>query len=694
MFTFNSIPLVKLLIPFVLGIVLASYFPFYRPWLIYIAVGTVLITLALSRVKKLYRKFKNRYLFGLALFACLLILGFVLPQQKNPQYAQNFIGDFLHNEANDTLLVMVIKAPQEKDRSYKWEVEANAIFKNGQWIPVRGKCLLYAEKKSLSAQVNYGDQMVIHARLEAIPPPSNPHEFDYRRYLKHHYIFHRAYVKSTAFEQVASNQANAVIAFALSVRENLLEVMRNHGITGDEYAVLSALILGFKDHLDFEITQAFSSAGAMHVLAVSGLHVGIVLLLVSMLLKPLRHHATLKYLKLLVELGAVWSFAVLTGLSASVIRAATMFSFLAIGKTMNRNTNIYNTLAVSAFFILMVEPYMVMEVGFQLSFLAVLGILLIQPKLYGLLIIHNPFIDWVWTITTVSIAAQIATAPLGLLYFHQFPNYFIFSNLVVIPAAFVLVIGGVVLFITAAFPWIAEPVACIINYAAYLLNAFVKITQVIPYSISSQINISVLEVWLIYWGVSCALVFIYLKKKSFFFYGLGSLLILGVLQFAENIAFQKQRSVAVYSTKKHTAIDFISGNQHLFIGSEDLLNDPSSMQFNIWHNWWAKNLTTEEFILADTLQSVTHVEWNPYTVILLKEGNLDWKFCTNQSLIIVSEQARVPTKGMKNSPVKHLILDASLGWKARKDWIAWCEANNVNFWDVKSQGAFTASLMP
>lgn len=694
MFSFNSIPLVKLLIPFVLGIVSASYFPFYRPWLIYIAVGTVLITLVLSRFRKLYRKFKDRYQFGLALFACLLILGFVLPQQKNPKYAENFVGDLLQSEANDTLLVTVIKAPQEKERSYKWEVEANAIYTNQQWIPVNGKCLLYAEKKFQAEQVKYGDQLVINTRLEAIPTPPNPHEFDYRRYLKHHYIFHRAYVKSSAFKQVASNQANSIIAFALSIRENLLEVMKNYGIAGDEFAVLSALILGYKDHLDFEITQAFSSAGAMHVLAVSGLHVGIVLLLVSMLLKPLRHHATLKYFKLLVELGAVWSFAILTGLSASVIRAATMFSFLAIGKTMNRNTNIYNTLAVSAFFILMIEPYLVMEVGFQLSFLAVLGILLIQPKLYELLTIHHRLLDWVWTITTVSIAAQIATAPLGLLYFHQFPNYFIFSNLIVIPAAFVLVIGGVALFVTASLPWIAEPIALIINSAAYLLNAFVKITQVLPYSISSQINISTPEVWLIYWGVGCALIFIYLKKKSFFFYGLSVLFILGVFQFVENVSLQKQRSVAVYSTKKHTAIDLISGNQHLFIGSEDLLSNPSSMQFNIWHNWWAKDLVSREFILADTLQSITRVEWKPYTILLLKEGNFDWTLCTNQSLVVVSEQARVPTENMKNKPFKHLILDASLGWRARREWMDWCEENKIDFWDVKSQGAFTASLVP
>ena len=693
MFTFNSIPLVKLLVPLCLGIVSASYFPFYNKWLIYFTVGALFLSIGLGYYRNLFRRFRHRYIYGLILFVVLYLVGYILPQQKNPAQDLHFFGSYLKGQDYDSLLVTVVEAPQEKNQSYKWNVRIDGVYKGGEWIETSGNALLYAEKKSKTRNIQYGDQLFISAQLEEVPPPANPNEFNYKRYLRHHYIFHRAYIRSEAFEKVAEHKAHTLIEFALSTRSQLLEILRFYGFSGDEYAVLSALILGFKDHLDFEITQAFSSAGAMHVLAVSGLHVGIILLLVSLLLKPLRRHAILKYVKLLVELLAVWGFAILTGLSPSVIRAATMFSFIAVGKTLDRNTNIYNTLAVSAFFILLIEPYMLMEVGFQLSFLAVLGILLIQPKIYQLIQINNRLLDWVWTITTVSIAAQIATAPLGLLYFHQFPNYFIFSNLIVIPSAFVLVIGGVALFLTSSLEWLAEPIALLLNTAVSLLNRFVKITEHLPYSISSQIDLSTPETWLIYFCISCILVFIYFKRKQFFIYALGGWVIFTFVQLLENRSLENQRLLTVYSTKRTTAVDYINGNQHLFVGHAALLNDPSSLQFNIWHHWWANDLTERHTVEIDTLGTVSIIETPTVPLVIIKSGSVDWKSIPPNGFWVISERAMVPTE-KKIGPIKCVILDGSLHWKKRRKWIKWCQGNQLNFWDVKKRGAYVTPLVP
>lgn len=689
MFTFNSIPLFKLLTPFCLGIVASSYFPFFNSFLVFITVGSVLLSILAIRFKPLFRKYRTRHLYGLIVFSSLLLLGYCLPQMKNPKNDATYFEKYRSTATQDTLLVTLSEAPSEKENSIKWMAHVDAIFHQNDWKNTSGKVLLYAEKTDENTEIKYGHQIKVITRLEKIPGISNPNEFNYQRYLKHHYVFHRGYVSSQNISNINTNKGNFWVKIALNTREKMLFVLRDHGITGNEYAVLSALILGFKDHLDFEITQAFSSAGAMHVLAVSGLHVGIILLIVSKLLHPLKQFRFGIYCKIILEIIAVWSFALLTGLSPSVIRAATMFSFISVAKGLKRNTNIYNTLAVSAFFILLVEPYMLMEVGFQLSYLAVLGILLLQPKLYELIEIENRFLNWAWSITTVSIAAQIATAPLGLLYFHQFPNYFIFSNLMVIPAAFLLVSGGVLLFVTAPIEPIAEPIALALNYTTTLLNQVVIFIQKLPHSISSQIDISTFETWIIYAAIFVFTAWFYNYKKVYFLSLLGFLFFFASLQFVENRKFQNQHTFTVYSTKNNSAFSISEGTQSQFYCTSELAENASSLQFNIWHHWWANDWINPSTTLLESLDDFTQINTPHYSLFLLKAGSIKHTESHLVKYLLVTEAATVPTD-------KHhfdlVILDQNLSWKLKNEWINWCQLHEVTYWNTAEKGAFSQAF--
>lgn len=686
MFTFNSIPLFKLLTPFCLGIIASSYFPFFNLFVVFITVGTVILSIVAIRFHPLFRKYRNRHLYGLLVFFSLLLLGYCLPQMKNPKNQDVFFEKYRNTATPDTLLVTLSAAPSEKENSIKWMANVDAILHQNQWKTAHGKVLLYAEKQGQNLQKTYGQQLLITTYLEEIPGISNPNEFNYQRYLKHHYIFHRGYVAHENVVLIQANNGNFWVKFALETREKMLFVLRDHGISGNEYAVLSALIFGFKDHLDFEIKQAFSSAGAMHVLAVSGLHVGIILLIVSKLLHPLKQFKYGIYCKIILEIIAVWSFALLTGLSPSVIRAATMFSFISVAKGLKRNTNIYNTLAVSAFFILLVKPYMLMEVGFQLSYLAVLGILLIQPKLYQLIDVDNRILNWAWSITTVSISAQIATAPLGLLYFHQFPNYFLLSNLMVIPAAFLLVAGGVLLLITSPFSHLGEPVALLLNGTTWLLNQVVLFIEKLPSSISSQIDISTFETWIIYAAIIAFITWFYTYKRTYFLSLLGFLFFFASLQFVENRKFQNRHVFTVYSTKNNSAFSISEGTQSQFFCTSSLNNNPSSLQFNIWHHWWANDWVNTSTTLMDQFDDFTQINTPHYSLLVLKAGTPQIRESSLPLYLLVTEAAMVPTE---KHPFNWVIIDQNLSWKMKKEWIDWCEFYQIPVWNTAQDGAFT-----
>ncbi len=212
-----------------------------------------------------------------------------------------------------------------------------------------------------------------------------------------------------------------------------------------EAQTISALVLGKRDELNKEVIANFSAAGAMHVLAVSGLHVGILLMIIRFFFKQILRDALPKWFEITCTLLLIWTFAFITGLSASVVRAACMFSFIICGTFYKKDISIYPILAASALCMLVYNPYLITEVGFQLSYAAVIGIVFFTPKLQvNLPTSKYTIINTISTITCVSIAAQLATAPIALLYFHQFPTYFILSNLVVIPCAFLIVITGII----------------------------------------------------------------------------------------------------------------------------------------------------------------------------------------------------------------------------------------------------------
>src|SRR5690606_30971285 len=327
------------------------------------------------------------------------------------------------------LVVTINETPRLKGDIARFIVNVNSAISKDNNFSTKGKLLLAMRFDTTQIfDLKYGDQLVIKSKFTETEPPYNPAEFNYKRYLTYHNIHHQSFIHLQQTKRTASKKGNPIIGFALDFREQQVEKFRKYLDYKDAQAVASTLILGYRAEIDQQIIDTYSKTGTLHILSVSGMHVAIVVLLIDFLLGFLNRYKHGKLVKLLLMLGLIWFYSLITGLAPSILRAALMLSFVLIGRYKRVKTNTFNIIALAAIIILLNNPLSIMDVGFQLSFLAVLGLIYIYPKIYSIYHAKYKLIDICWQCVSVSIAAQIATTPLSIYYFHQFPVYFMFSN--------------------------------------------------------------------------------------------------------------------------------------------------------------------------------------------------------------------------------------------------------------------------
>ena len=410
-------------------------------------------------------------------------------------------------------------------------------------------------------------------------------------------------------------------------------------------------------------------------------------------------------IKTFLLLFIVWFYATLSGLSPSVLRSAAMFTFIIIAKGFKFNTDIFNTLAVSCFVLLLYDPYLIMEVGFQLSFLAVFGIVFLQPKLYELWQPKNKIMDWIWTLTAVSLAAQLATFPLGLLYFHQFPNLFLFSNLVVIPVSTVVLYLGVLLFFVSKIIFVGAFVAKLLYWSVYLLNGSVEFMEKLPYAIIQGISISIVETWLIYLMTGFLTAFFFNRKRKYILYFLSTIIVILAVQVQQNYVELHQQRIVIYNAPRSTAIDLISGKQTIFIADSSFINNKSRMLFHVKHNWWDSGID-EQRLLARKDEFVYHNK-----SVFVKDNFI--LFC-NKRIVFVDTSLSLRSVPSKKIKVDYLIVSggpkykmekllsvfdpgkiifdsSNPSWKV-KCWEEECKKFSKSCYDVTSKGAFIEEI--
>lgn len=555
----RHLPLMRAVLPLIAGILICSYFPRSvsapAAAACFIAGGIILLLL------------KNKqYIFTPVLLLIFTAFGYLYAQIHIPKFHSNAFQNTA--DAEDTLLLKINSPVEEKPNSYKTTAEILIHSKSGEKRHVKGNLLLYFSNETQPP--NYGDNVAVTAHVNEIEAPKNPGDFNFKKFMAGKHIYHSAYVAKEKFKITSAATGFSLFRKAHKTRKHLLYILSQAFDQHDDFAVASALILGYKNDLSPEIKHAYSSAGAMHILAVSGLHVGIVYLMIMFFLKPLPHFKHKKIIAGIFILFGIWGYAFITGLSASVIRAATMLSFVAVGNMLSRNSNIYNTIAASALFIIIVfGPFKILEVGMQLSYLAVLGIVYFQPKFVALYKPKNKVVKYIWELTCVSVAAQLATAPLALVVFGIFPNLFLISNLIVIPAAFLVLTSGMI-YLFVSF-W-SEPLTLyagkILAWEFQGLNTAVTGIEQIPYAATYNINFTSTEAVMIYMFLLLVAAGFTLRKKAVIIAGGIVLLTFGTYRIALQVKRASDPQVILYA-RQNTPDQLILGTEvHSIWGSD------------------------------------------------------------------------------------------------------------------------------
>lgn len=691
--------MVRIVIPFCAGIMLAIYYGLIINNALF-WVSSLLLFSSLLILNGYFKPgYSYRYLFGLVVCILLIMCGIKITEanhQLKDKYHFSHYGDIQGYAA-----IKLTEAVSEKANSFQVNGKVICILGSDTAIGVNGKIILYLEKNDKASVLNYGDIIITENRFQPTRPPSNPNEFNFRQFLERNNVFHQSYRRADEWHATGINKGNIILNKVHEIRNTALLILERNNVTGREFAVASALVLGFRDNLDRELQKGFAGAGAMHVLCVSGLHVGIIFLVLKFILGFLPGFKGSRWLHLFLIIFFIWLYAAITGFSPSVQRASTMFTFVAIGSSLNRKTNIYNTLAASALFLMIADPFIITKIGFQLSYIAVIGIVSMQPYFYKTMLFKNIILDKAWAIITVSIAAQLATGPLGLFYFNQFPNYFILTNLIVIPLASLIIYSALSVILLSPITVISNLLGVFLSKLIMIMHRSVCWIEALPGSVSTNIYISLPETLLIFTIIILFTNMLFLANKMLLKPTLIALLLLICSVNIREYKNTKNEYFVVYDISNSIAIDFFSGKSNIFISCSTLLEDTQKQEFHIIDNRIINGISNADLeICVDNPEDqlgpnflfiknfmVFHEKTLFFLTPEVGEINSDADF--NVDYVVVSKNPGAnPEQIIKNLNPKKVIVDSSNNWYNSRSWERICNKHGVSFWDVRQKGAY------
>ncbi|MFY7670210.1 ComEC/Rec2 family competence protein [Tenacibaculum sp. MEBiC06402] len=470
-------------------------FGFYK---LFILLGSlILITIVLHL-------FVKKHLFIISSSACYILLGFSVTYISSSKNYNHYYRNHL-----DSHSLLTIKIVEElKSNAYNYRYIGNVLKVNKQ--EVFGKVILNINKNLDIQELVVGNCLITKSELKEIQPPKNPNSFNYKRYLQLRDIEAQLFLNKNEFK-ITSNSVYNLTASLYELKKNIQFLLQKN-FSHDVYSIINSLLLGERKSASKELINSYANAGAIHILAISGLHIGILVIILNTIFSPLLYLKHGKSIKLILLISFLWAFAMFTGLSASVVRAVTMFSFMILGNSIKHKQPIEHSLISSMLLLLLIKPQFLFDVGFQLSYLAVFSIVKLQPLFLKLWTPENLILNKIWKLSTVSVAAQFGVLPLSLYYFHQFPTLFIISNLFIIPWLGIILSFGIVIILLGSFNFLPKYVVEIYELMIRFMNSIVNWISHQEEFIIGNIFISKIE--MIIWYILMILIFVLLRRIS------------------------------------------------------------------------------------------------------------------------------------------------------------------------------------
>jgi competence protein ComEC len=687
------LPLPRLVLAFAMGIVLWIYAWKPLPVLVFVLLYGLGVAglLCLRGSGRHVRKHAE----GLIIVLFLVTAGYHLGQQRDQLLRDDH---FSRSAGLPGFLVLRVSEPvSEKTNSFQAICRVEAIVTESGSNPLSGKIIVYLEKDSLAVRLSYGDIILLENRYDAVSPPRNPGQFDFRRFLKLRNIHHSTYRASGDWYLTGDNRGFRLIRLSLDMRERALEIFARSGLADRDLAVLSALFLGYREYLTEDLQREFAGAGAMHILCVSGLHVGILFLVLKSLFSFLGRKAFGNILRTCLVLVFIWFYAAITGFSPSVLRSATMFSFVLFGQGFQRRTHIYNTLSTSALLLLFMDPYMISRIGFQLSYLAVLSIVTLQPHMYALLRSENFLLRKSWALITVSIAAQLATGPLALYYFNQFPNFFLLTNLLAIPLATLVIYSAILCLACAVWAPASAVSGAVLSVILSALNGVVQFVEGLPYSTWSDAYISLPQTLLVFVVLFNGACYFLLKKREAVLWALSGIMILSASAGLRQVQNHRQAAFVVYDVNRAFLADFFSTDGLISLGCRSGADpDPAGRQAAPFRIRMGKRENTT-LVMGEDMRHRGGAFFMEGPLILYEDLHVLLVNSENPPhlpglkvdyLLVTGNRAADPQTWLREiAPLKVIVSSASTNWQTRR-WAEACEASGTACWVVRERGAY------
>ncbi|WP_210520831.1 ComEC/Rec2 family competence protein [Hymenobacter terricola] len=749
MITWATFPFVRYTPALILGIVAYLYFGDFwlELWPVTVALAGLAIGLVFWSVR--HRNPAATDAAGALALLTIVALGATLTQRATESRRADHLFRFA--DTVDCYQAVVDEATVVRAATFATTLRVQAVRVAGRWRQATGAVRVSLPRVAGIAEPRYGEVWLIRGHPDPSKPPLNPGEFDYRYYLACRQVYHQQYIHPDQYRVLRLAPPNMLVAVSMRAAAQLDGIFHHYIKAKREYAIASALVLGIKDDVDLATKQAYTATGTTHIMAVSGLQVGLLFAAMSLLLRKLFGRVRgFRLWSALVGLAVIWSYAFLTGLSASVLRATVMFTVIIIGRAWGRQDSIFNTLGVAAFGLLVWNPFLVVDVGFQLSFLAVLSIVYVQPRIARWLDVEayfyarrrpwQPkvvqwawrgsgwFLDLTWQAVALSLAAQVATFGLGLYYFHQFPLSFLVSNLVAVPissgAVYVglalLGVKGIVALPGIWWPkasiwldWLPKTVAWVFEKMVWLFNEYIfLVSRVMANWVIREIHVSAFQTVLIFGLIGTALAWFNTRRLGWLA-GLTAVLVLYAgSRVAEARVVAPTEEFIVYSIPRRSAVGFWQGASAEFVTPDSLPLTETERTYRLLPGiirraarrtayrvgWRGSTIPVQR--LADPDSSNEQRFLKPGPVVLAQWRGLRLAFVSNRisaatqpapvDVLVLRRNARLrpETVAAVFGPKVQVVFDSSckIWYVARQD--SSLRAHGFRTWDVTAQGAF------
>jgi competence protein ComEC len=694
-------PFLRLFIPFVAGIVIGMNLT------ITFSAGLWILTLIIPFLFVFHYfqlrtlPFNMRHIQGVFAGFIAVCLGLGITGLHNhrtePSHFEN------HTGLSGFYKVRIEDVPSYKTNTVRLQIRILSAISQNRELKCDGRVMAYFQEDSNSLKLRYGDQLIAPLKLIPVEPPMNPNSFDYQKYLSYQGIYHRTYIHSSEWILTKRAQGFNIYRLGTSLQEKFINLFKIHKPNPNELSVASALVLGSTNDIDPELINAYKTTGTFHILSVSGMHVGVIYLVLSALLTGLKRKTIPRLIRGLILFTLVWFYALITGLSPAVLRAAVMMSFIIAGECFEREPNTINSLTASAFILLIIDPFLLMNIGFQLSYLSVVGIVLIHPLINNKWKPKYKIVQSIWGLTTVSIAAQLAASPISILHFHQFPSYFIISNYFAIPLSSLAIYAGMLTLITSPFIWLTHYLAILFFGSVALLNNCILFFDHLPYSSITSIQISVLETIAIYFFMALIyLTIIQKEKKVTLFAASFCFLFIGTCFFIDNQQSKNQHTITIYAIKDRTIIDYFNGPSCLSFQSLNPVSENNSNANQINNNRIACRIKhiRNYSLYRDTIRDVTQGIWKSGSCYLFKQKRLivqngNPESTNAQDVPIATDYLLLTGNPYPDLDVlfshyrfKQIILDESNTRSNALKWKKLCNDNRIPCHYTASDGAY------